>query len=132
MDLDEYESTSHHTNGKDSVISAIAIIHIITGIVTIPIAFEFLTSAHTTGPIWYGFLVTVESSILLVTIPLYIILGIAIWFVREWAWKIATITNVLCMIFNIFGQVVLLAILNIILLLALNNIDVRDTFQNQS
>jgi hypothetical protein len=126
MNLDDFESSSHHRKNVDSVISGIAITHVITGILTIPTVYSIFTSAIMQGPWWYSFLMMLEGSALSVTIPLYIILGVAIWLVREWAWKIAVITNVLCMILNIFGQIVLLAILNIILLLALNNTDVRD------
>lgn len=129
-DLDDFDSSSHRSKNIDSLITMIAITHIITGILTIPIVYTIFTYEQTQGPVWYMFLVMIEVPILAITIPLYFMLGISIWLGREWVWKIAAITNVICLIFNVFEQIILTAILNIILLLALNNTDVRDALQH--
>ena len=122
---DDTDSHSYSNKNSDSVITVIAIFHFLTGILTIPLIYAIFSSTMMQAPILYIFMVWVEGVILVATIPLYILLGIAIWRVQSWAWKAAVIANLVCLIFNIVGGVILIAILNIVLVLALNNSDVR-------
>jgi len=125
-DIDSYSSSAKYV---DSVIKGIAIIHILASILTFPLVYAIFTSTIFQAPVSYISLLLVEGAVLVVTIPLYIVLGIAIWLVQRWAWKVAIIVHVICLIFNLFGAVILTAILNIVLLLALNSTDVKLALQ---
>jgi len=127
-DRDDIGSHSY-TKNVDSVVTGIAIVHVITGMLTLPIIYVIFSSTTIQAPILYIFMVWIEVVILVATIPLYILLGIAIWRVQSWAWKVAVIANVIFLIFNIVGAVILPAILNIVLLLALSNQDVRSALK---
>ena len=128
-DLDHYEASPTQVKNIDSAITGIAIGHIFTALVTFPIVYVIFTNPPSTSLVMYIFLAMLVGVILAAAIPLYIIIGIAIWRLYGWAWKVAVAVNILCLIFNIGSQVVLLAMLNIVLLLALNNTDVRNALQ---
>ena len=107
-DIDSYSSSKN----VGFVVKGVSIFHILTGVLTIPLVYDIFTfRLFQALPInsLYQMLV---GSILLITIPLYIILGIAIWLAQPWVWKASVIANILCLIFNIFGLVILTAILN--------------------
>lgn len=122
MGIDSY---SYPTKNIDVVINLIAIFHAITGVLTFPLVYIIFSADFLGVPLEILFILILQGGILGVTIPVYIVLGWAIWTVQPWAWKIAVIINVVCLLFNIIGGAVLTAILNILLLLALNASDVR-------
>ncbi|MGY5858378.1 MAG: hypothetical protein RTU63_03340 [Candidatus Thorarchaeota archaeon] len=124
-DPDDIDSHYNITKNVDSVITVIAFIHVLAGVLTFPLVYFIFTSTMIQAPVFYIFLVMVDGVVLAITIPVYIVVGIAIWRIQSWAWKISVITNVIFLVINIFGSVILTAILNIILLLALNNEDVK-------
>ena len=124
-DRDDIDSHSNSSKNIDSVITLIAVFHVLTAILTLPMVYAIFASPMMQGPLFYIFLIWVEGVLLGATLPVYILLGIAIWRVQSWAWKVSMIVNAICLIFNIFGAAILPAILNIVLLLVLNNRDVR-------
>ena len=122
---EDFDNYSYSVKDIDTVVSLIAIFHAITGVLTFPLAYFILSSGPLQAPVIVIFMLMLEGAVLVVTIPVYIIIGVAIWSLQTWAWKVAVIINVVCLFFNIMGGVVLTAILNILLLLALNNSNVR-------
>ncbi|TFH08219.1 MAG: hypothetical protein E4H14_06865 [Candidatus Thorarchaeota archaeon] len=121
-DIDSY---SYPTKNVDVVIGLIAIFHAITGVLTFPLVYLIFSASFLGAPLEIAFLMIIQGAILAATIPVYLVLGWALWKIQPWAWKVAVIINILCLVFNIVGGVVLTAILNILLLLALNASDVR-------
>ena len=124
-DNDELESYSPSVQNFNTVITLIAVFHIIAGILTIPLVYIIFTSSFFEAPAIVTFMVLVMGSILSLSVPILIALGWAIGSLQPWAWKVAVVVNVLCLFFNIIGGVVLIALLNIILLFALNGTDVK-------
>lgn len=122
LDIDSYV---YPTTNIDVVISLVAIFHVLTGVLTFPIVYITFSTNLMGLPLEIIFILIIQGAILAATIPVYIVLGWAIWTLRPWAWKVAMIINFLCLVLNILGGVVLIAILNILLLLALNASDVR-------
>ncbi len=122
---DDLESYSSSVQTIDTVITLIAILHIITGLLTIPLVYVIFSSNFFEAPVIVTFLVIVMGAILALTAPISIALGWAIWSLQPWAWKVAMIVNVSCLFLNIIGGVILIALLNIVLLFALNGTDVK-------
>ncbi|MHA1930108.1 MAG: hypothetical protein ACTSV2_16170 [Candidatus Thorarchaeota archaeon] len=121
-DLESYASSVQNIN---TVITLIAVIHIIAGILTIPLVYIIFSSSIFEAPLIVTFMLIFMGSILALTVPISITLGWAIWCLQPWAWKIAMVVNVTCLFLNIIGGIVLIALLNIVLLLALNGTDVK-------
>ncbi len=122
---EDLESYSPSVQNINTVITLIAVFHIIAGILTIPLVYIIFTSSFFEAPAIITFMVLVMGSILSLSVPILIALGWAIWSLQPWAWKVAVVVNALCLFFNIIGGVVLIALLNIILLFALNATDVK-------
>ena len=121
-DLESYAGSVQNTN---TVITLIAVVQIITGILTIPLVYVIFSSNVFEAPVIITFMVIVMGSILFLAVPISFALGWAIWSLKPWAWKVAVVVNVLCLFFNIIGGIVLIALLNIVLLFALNGTDVK-------
>ncbi|MHA1575799.1 MAG: hypothetical protein ACTSU3_00420, partial [Candidatus Thorarchaeota archaeon] len=124
---DVLEAYSADVDNIDVVITAIASSHIITGILTIPLVYIIFTSDLFQAPVIITIIAIVMGAILAVSIPIWFILGWAIWSLQPWIWKIAVIVNVVFLLVNILGGIILIAMLNIILLFALYASDVRLT-----
>ena len=124
---DDLEAYSPSVQNIDTVITLIAVFHIVGGILTIPLVYIVFSSSFFEAPVIVTFMILAMGSILALTVPISIALGWAIWSLQPWAWKVAVVVNVLCLFFNIIGGVVLIALLNIILLFALNGTDVKLT-----
>jgi hypothetical protein len=120
--LDSYNYSSKNI---DSVISLLAGFHVITGLLTIPQVYAALSTSLIEAPTAIVFMYLSIGIVLAATVPFYIVIGGAIWSLQSWAWRVAVVVNVICLFFNLFGGVILTAILNIVLLLILNNSDVR-------
>lgn len=123
--LDDLESYSDEVDSIDRVITLIALFHVVTGLLTIPVVYSIFMSDLFQAPVIVTLLVIIHGSVLAVTIPVVFVLGWAIWSLQSWAWKVAIIVNVVFLIFNVIGGVILIAILNIVLLFALYGSDVR-------
>ena len=128
-DLESYEASTYRSKNVDSVVTIISVSHILTAIVSIPIIYFIFMDSPGTGPVLYIFLTMLAGAALVVAIPLYVIIGLAIWKVQGWSWRVAVIVNVMFLLFNIATQIILLAMLDVVLLLALNNSDVRNALQ---
>ncbi|MGY5872468.1 MAG: hypothetical protein RTV72_09500 [Candidatus Thorarchaeota archaeon] len=122
FDLDSYSSS---VSGIDRVIKLVALLHILTGILTIPPLNAMLSFNFFQAPVIVTILAFILVSILALSIPIFIILGWAILTLQTWVWRISVIFNVVCLIIYIIPGIVLVAIMNIILLLLLNGSDVR-------
>ena len=122
---EDLESYSPSVQNINTVITLIAVFHIIAGILTIPLVYIIFTSSFFEAPVIVTFMILAMGSILALTVPISIALGWAIWSLQTWAWKVAVVVNVLCLFFNIIGGIVLIALLNIVLLFALNGTDVK-------
>ena len=121
-DLDSYAASVQNIY---TVIKLIAVLHVIAGILTIPIVYISFLSSLYEAPAIVAFMIIVIGSILALTVPISITLGWAIWTLQSWAWKVAMVVNVVGLFFNIIGGIVLIALLNIVLLVALNGTDVK-------
>ena len=97
----------------------------ITGLCAIPIAYTIFTSNIYMAPVIVTFLLIVQGAVLIASLPLYLLLGWGIWWIKPWVWRVSVIVNSVLLIVNIVGGVVLIALLNIILLLGLYAPDVR-------
>ena len=126
---DEFDSYSASISSIDTVITFLAILHILTGILAIPQAYSIFTSDIFQAPIIVTVVVIILGSLLSLAIPILFILGWAIWSLQSRAWKFAVIFNIILLVITISGQIVLIAIMNIILLLILNSADVRLTLK---
>ncbi len=122
---DELDSYSPSVQKIDTVITLIAVFHIIAGLLTIPLVYIIFSSSALQAPVIVTFMLIAMGTILALTVPISITLGWAIWSLQPWAWKIAVIVNVVCLFFNIVGGIVLIALFNIVLLFALNGTDVK-------
>ncbi len=122
---DDLESYSPSVQNINIVITLIAVFHIIAGILTIPLVYIIFTSSFFEAPVIVTLMVLVMGSILSLSVPILFALGWAIWSLQPWAWKVAVVVNVLCLFLNIIGGVVFIALLNIVLLFALNGTDVK-------
>ena len=121
-DLDSYATSVQNI---DTVITLIAVLHVIAGILTIPIVYTVFSSSLYEASAIVAVTILVMGSILALTVPISITLGWAIWSLQSWAWKVAMVVNVVGLFFNIIGGIVLIALLNIVLLVALNATDVK-------
>jgi hypothetical protein len=122
---EDLESYSKSVDSMELIITLIAILHIITGLLVIPIVNTIFTSNIFQAPLIVTVLVILQGSILAVTMPLYIILGWAILRIQSWAWKFSVIVNSVCLVLNIFGGFVIIACMNIILIFLLFGSDVQ-------
>lgn len=125
--LDDLESYSTEVDNIDRVITLIALFHIIVGMLAIPVVYIIFTSNLFQAPLIVTVMVIIQGSMLALSVPIAFVLGWAIWSLQPWAWKIAVIVNVVFLIFNIIGGIILIALLNIVLLFALYGPDVRLT-----
>jgi len=122
---DDLESYTSSVDNINIVITLIAATHIISGILTIPLVYIIFSSSLFEAPVIVTFMQIFMGSILALTVPISITLGWAIWSLQPWSWKFAMVVNIVCLFLNIIGGIVLIALLNIVLLLALNGTDVK-------
>ncbi len=120
--LDSYASAVQNIN---IVITFIAVGHVIAGILTIPLIYVTYSSNIYLAPLIVTFLIIATRAIFTLTVPISFALGWAIWRLKPWAWKVAVGVNIVWLFLNIIGGIVLIALLNIILLFALNGTDVK-------
>ena len=128
-DSDSYSSSARSV---DSVINLLAILHGLIGLLFIPYVYIIFTETifYITNFTLLVILTYLIGGLMLMTIPVFFIVGLAIWKVKSWAWKTSVIMNAVCLILTILGQVIFPAMLNIVLLLMLNNRDVRSALQS--
>lgn len=122
---DDLESYSASVDNIDSMIKLIAVLQIIAGILTAPLVYIIFSSSFFEAPVIITFMIMVMGSILALTVPISFALAWGIWSLQPWAWKVAVVVNGICLFLNIIGGVVLIALLNIVLLFALNGTDIK-------
>jgi len=123
--LEDIESYSPSVKNIDTVITVIAVLHVLSGIIAIPIAYVLLSTNIFQAPVIITILMLIDIALLITSVPLYFILGWAIWSLQPWAWKVAIITNVILLTIYVIGEMILPALLNIVFLFALFSSDVR-------
>lgn len=126
----EIDSYSSSTSNVNSVINLLALLHFFTGLLFIPYIQIIFSQSIYPGPTFFTFFAYLVGGLLLMTLPIFFILGLAIWTRRLRAWKASVITNAICLILTLFSYIIFPAMLNIVLLLMLNSTDVRTTFEN--
>lgn len=122
---DDLESYYAEVDNIDNTISLMALVHIITGLLTIPLIYNIITSDIFQAPVIITVIAIIQGSILVFSVPVWFVIGWAIWSLQPWVWKVAVIVNVVFLFFNIIGGIILIAIMNIVLLFALYGSDVR-------
>jgi hypothetical protein len=125
--IDSYSSASRNV---DPVISLLAMLQVFTGLLFLPYIQSIFSLTIYPGPIFFTFFAYFVGGLLLMTLPVFFILGLAIWGRRLWARKISVIANAICLILTLFGQIIFPAMLNIVSLLMLNSTDVRAALEN--
>jgi len=123
--IEDIESYSPSVQKIDTVITVLAVIHIFAGILAVPTAMILFTSNIYQVPLIVSIMILIDGSILIASIPLYLILGWAIWSLQPWAWKIAVIANIVFLLIYLIGGIILPALLCIVFLSALYSSDVR-------
>ncbi len=124
------DSYSNAIDNTDFTINILAILHIITGLLFIPYIWSIFSHGFYPGNVLFLFLTYFTFGLLVSTLTFFCIIGLAIWKVRSWAWKTSVIVNAICLFLSIMGQLIFPAMLNIILLLMLNNNEVKDVFHS--
>jgi hypothetical protein len=123
--LEDIESFSPSIQNMDFTINAIAVLHVISGILAIPTIIILFSLGIFQAPVIVVMMLLFDGAMLITSVPLYFILGWAIWSIQPWAWKVSVITNIAFLVLNLLGALILPALLNIVYLFALNSIDVR-------
>jgi len=123
--LEDIDSYSPSVQNINLVISAIAALHVFLGIITILIAYLIFTFNIFLAPLIIIVVNLIIGAILIASIPLYFIIGWAIWSLQPWAWKVSVIANMIFLIINLIGAIVLTALLNIVFLFVLFSSDVK-------
>jgi len=121
------DNDSYSTSSKsvDTAINILALLHCITGLLFVPYIWTIFFEISYSGPSFFIYFAYFIGGLLLTSLPIYFILGLAIWNTRPWAWKTSVLVNAICFILTTFGQIIFPAMLNIVLLLMLNNTDVK-------
>lgn len=122
---DDLESYAASVQNINIVITLIAVGHVIAGTLTIPLIYVIFSSNMYLAPLIVTFMIMAMRAIFTLTVPISFALGWAIWRLKPWAWKVAVGVNIVWLFLNIIGGIVLIALLNIILLFALNGTDVK-------
>lgn len=123
--IEDIESYSPSVQKIDTVITVLAVIHIFAGILAIPTVMILFTSSIYQVPLIITIMILIDGSVLIASIPLYLILGWAIWSLQPWAWKISVMTNIVFLLTYLIGGIILPALLCIVFLFALYSSDVR-------
>ena len=123
--LEDLDSYSPSIQNIDTVINVIAAIHIFSGVISIPIVYIVFSQNIYLVPVSIIIMILITEAALIASIPLYFIIGWAIWSLQRWAWKVSIITNLILLILNLIGGVILTALINIVLLFALFGSDVK-------
>lgn len=109
----------------DTTILVICVIHVLMGVIATPIVILLFSSGILQTQLLVAILILIEGAILIISIPLYFILAWAIWKRMIWVWKTAVLVNGIFLLLNLFGQIILLTLLNIILIFSLYSPEVR-------
>jgi len=123
--LEDIESYSPSVQNMNVVINVIAALHVFLGIIAIPVVYLIFTFNIFLAPIIIIIVNLFIGAILIISIPLYFIIGWAIWSLQPWAWKVSVIANAMFLIVNLIGVIILIALLNIVFLFALFSSDVK-------
>ncbi|TFH06780.1 MAG: hypothetical protein E4H14_10030 [Candidatus Thorarchaeota archaeon] len=123
--LEDIESYSPSVQNINTVINVVAALHIFSGIIAIPIAYLLFSAFTFQVPLIIVITILIVEAVLITSIPLYFIISWAIWSLQSWAWKVAIIANVIFLILNLIGGIILPALLNIVFLFALFGSDVK-------
>ena len=120
---------TNSTRNVIAVVNLLAILHFVTGLLFLPYIWLIFFETVYVGPDFFILFAYMIGGLLLTTLPVFFIIGLAILKIRPWAWKTSVIVNGVCVILTIFGQIIFPAMLNIIILLILNNTDVKTTLR---
>jgi len=123
--LEDIESYSPSVQNINIVINVLAALHVFSGIIAIPIAYLIFTFNIFLAPLIITVVNLIIGAILITSIPLYFIIGWAIRSLQPWAWKVSVIANMIFLIINLIGAIVLTALLNIVFLFVLFSSDVK-------
>ena len=116
----------------DTIITVIAALHVFAGIIPIPILITLSSLNIFEAPLIITIMIFIEGAILLGSIPVYFILGWAIWSLQSWAWKTAVIANGVFLLTYIIGGLILPALLAIVFIFTLYASDVRSALASIS
>ena len=123
--IQDIELYSPSVQKIDTVITVTAVLHIFSGILAVPIILSLFATNIFQAPFIVTYILLIEGSILITSIPLYFILGWAIWSLQPWAWKLAVISNIVLLLVYLLGGIILPALLCIVFLFALYSSEVR-------
>ncbi|MGY5881460.1 MAG: hypothetical protein RTV31_14505 [Candidatus Thorarchaeota archaeon] len=123
--FEDIESYAPSITSIDTTITLIALLHIFAGIIPIPILMTLFSTDIYQVPLIITYTILIAGAVLVGSIPLYFILGWAIWSLQRWAWKIAVIANVVFLLVYLMISLVLPALLSIVFIFALYSSDVK-------
>ena len=108
-------------------VTIIAVLNILGGLLSIFGGFTSLTLGLALGP--FGFLLIILGAIILFLGIINLIIGWGLWSLKSWAWMAALIINIINLILNVLSYSWLPAIINLIVILYLQQGDIKSRFR---
>jgi uncharacterized membrane protein (DUF2068 family) len=108
-------------------VTIIAVLNILGGLLSIFGGFTSLTLGLALGP--FGFLLIILGAIILFLGIINLIIGWGLWSLKSWAWMAALIINIINLILNVLAYSWLSAIINLIVILYLQQGDIKSRFR---
>ena len=108
-------------------VTILAILEILGGILSIIGGFGLVTLAMLMGPLGFLFMIVGGLTLLLGIIAL--IIGWGLWSLKSWAWMAALIINLINLILNILSGGYLSAVINLIIIIYLQQGDIKSRFR---